>query len=151
MLRTRLCERLGIELPIIAAPMGFGHRVYRNFDPRGRVIKRLAQQVLAVTGPNRLLDVALELERIALEDDYFVARKLYPNVEFYSGIIYRAMGFPVDMFPVLFAIARTAGWIAQWLEMVQDEEQQIARPRQLYLGPARRDYVPLVARAPAAA
>src|SRR5207253_1786529 len=111
--------------------MGFGHRVYRNFDPRGRVIKRLAQQVLAVMGPNRLLDVALELERIALEDDYFVERKLYPNVEFYSGIIYQAMGFPVDMFPVLFAIARTAGWIAQWLEMVQDEEQKIARPRQL--------------------
>ena len=131
--------------------MGFGHRVYRNFDPRGRVIKRLAQQVLAVTGPNRLLDVALELERIALEDDYFVARKLYPNVEFYSGIIYQAMGFPVDMFPVLFAIARTAGWIAQWLEMVQDEEQQIARPRQLYLGRARRDYVPLAARAADAA
>src|SRR6059058_222814 len=131
--------------------MGFGHRVYRNFDPRGRVIKRLAQQVLAVTGRNRLLDVALELERIALEDDYFVARRLYPNVEFYSGIIYQAMGFPVDMFPVLFAIARTAGWIAQWLEMVQDEEQKIARPRQLYLGRARRDYVPLVARAADAA
>src|SRR2546427_3925039 len=131
--------------------MGFGHRVYRNFDPRGRVIKRLAQQVLAVTGRNRLLDVALELERIALEDDYFVARKLYPNVEFYSGIIYQAMGFPVDMFPVLFAIARTAGWIAQWLEMVQDEEQKIARPRQLYLGRPRRDYVPLAARAADAA
>src|SRR5436305_2619354 len=131
--------------------MGFGHRVYRNFDPRGRVIKRLAQQVLAVTGPNRLLDVALELERIALEDDSFVARKPYPNMEFYSGIIYQAMGFPVDMFPVLFAIARTAGWIAQWLEMVQDEEQKIARPRQLYLGRARRDYVPLAARAADAA
>src|SRR3989475_375268 len=131
--------------------MGFGHRVYRNFDPRGRVIKRLAQQVLAVMGPNRLLDVALELERIALEDDYFVERKLYPNVEFYSGIIYQAMGFPVDMFPVLFAIARTAGWIAQWLEMVQDEEQKIARPRQLYLGRPRRDYVPLAARAADAA
>ena len=131
--------------------VGCGHRVYRNFDPRGKVLKRLAEQVFAVTGRNRLLDVALELERIALEDDYFVARKLYPNVDFYSGIIYQAMGFPVDMFPVLFAIARTAGWIAQWLEMVRDEEQKIARPRQLYLGPARRDYVPLVARAAAAA
>jgi len=131
--------------------VGFGHRVYRTFDPRGKVLKRLAPQVFAVTGRNRLLDVALELERIALEDDYFVARKLYPNVDFYSGIIYQAMGFPADMFPVLFAIARTAGWIAQWLEMVQDEEQTIARPRQLYLGRARRDYVPLVARAPAAA
>jgi len=131
--------------------VGCGHRVYRNFDPRGKVLKRLAEQVFAVTGRNRLLDVALELERIALEDDYFVARKLYPNVDFYSGIIHRAMGFPADMFPVLFAIARTAGWIAQWLEMVQDEEQTIARPRQLYLGRARRDYVPLVARAAAAA
>src|SRR5881275_2534300 len=131
--------------------VGFGHRVYRTFDPRGKVLKRLAPQVFAVTGRNRLLDVALELERIALEDDYFVARRLYPNVAFYSGIIYQAMGFPVEMFPVLFAIARTAGWIAQWLELVQDEEQTIARPQQLYLGPARRDYVPLVARAPAAA
>src|SRR5216110_2248393 len=131
--------------------MGFGHRVYRNFDPRGKVIKRLAEQVFAVTGRNRLLDVALELERIALEDDYFVSRKLYPNVDFYSGIIYQAMGFPVDMFPVMFALARTAGWIAQWLEMVQDEEQKIARPRQLYLGRARRDYVPLAARAADAA
>ena len=131
--------------------VGCGHRVYRNFDPRAKVLKRLAEQVFAVTGRNRLLDVALELERIALEDDYFVARKLYPNVDFYSGIIHRAMGFPADMFPVLFAIARTAGWIAQWLEMVRDEEQKIARPRQLYLGPARRDYVPLVARAAAAA
>jgi citrate synthase len=131
--------------------VGCGHRVYRNFDPRAKVLKRLAEQVFAVTGRNRLLDVALELERIALEDDYFVARKLYPNVDFYSGILYQAMGFPVDMFPVLFAIARTAGWIAQWLEMVQDEEQTIARPRQLYLGRARRDYVPLAARAADAA
>jgi len=131
--------------------VGCGHRVYRNFDPRAKVLKRLAEQVFAVTGRNRLLDVALELERIALEDDYFVARRLYPNVDFYSGIIHRAMGFPADMFPVLFAIARTAGWIAQWLEMVQDEEQTIARPRQLYLGPARRDYVPLAARAADAA
>ena len=131
--------------------MGFGHRVYKNFDPRGKVIKRLADQVFALTERNPLVDVALELERIALEDDYFVARRLYPNVDFYSGIIYQAMGFPVDMFPVLFAIARTAGWIAQWLEMVQDEEQKIARPRQLYLGRARRDYVPLAARAADAA
>jgi citrate synthase len=127
--------------------MGFGHRVYRNFDPRGKVIKRLADQVFEVTGRNPLLDIAMELERIALQDDYFVQRRLYPNVDFYSGIIYQAMGFPVDMFPVLFAIARTAGWIAQWLEMVQDEEQRIARPRQIYLGPARRDYVPIDRRA----
>jgi citrate synthase len=131
--------------------VGFGHRIYRSLDPRAKVLKRLAEQVSAVTGRHRLLDVALELERVALDDDWFVARKLYPNVDFYSGIIYQAMGFPVDMFPVLFAIARTAGWIAQWLEMVQDEEQAIARPRQLYLGPARRDYVPLAARAAAAA
>jgi citrate synthase len=123
--------------------MGFGHRVYKNFDPRGKVIKRLAEQVFEVTGRNPLLDIALELERIALEDDYFVKRKLYPNVDFYSGIIYQAMNFPVDMFPVLFAIPRTAGWIAQWLEMVQDEEQRIARPRQIYLGSERRDYVPI--------
>jgi citrate synthase len=131
--------------------MGFGHRVYRNFDPRGTVIKRLAEEVFEVTGRNPLIDIALELERIALEDDYFVSRKLYPNVDFYSGIIYQAMGFPVDMFPVLFAIPRTAGWIAQWLEMVQDEEQKIARPRQLYLGPGRRDYVPVGRRAADAA
>jgi citrate synthase len=122
--------------------MGFGHRVYKNFDPRGKVIKRLADEVFAVTGHNPLIDIALELERIALQDDYFVKRQLYPNVDFYSGIIYQAMSFPTDMFPVLFAIPRTAGWIAQWLEMVQDEEQRIARPRQIYLGPKRRDYVP---------
>jgi citrate synthase len=131
--------------------MGFGHRVYKNFDPRGKVIKRLAEEVFEVTGRNRLLDIAMELERIALQDDYFVKRKLYPNVDFYSGIIYQAMGFPVDMFPVLFAIPRTAGWMAQWLEMVQDEEQRIARPRQIYLGPGRRDYVPLDGRAKDAA
>ncbi len=123
--------------------MGFGHRVYKNFDPRGKVIKQLAEEVFEVTGRNRLLDIAMELERIALQDDYFVKRKLYPNVDFYSGIIYQAMSFPVDMFPVLFAIPRTAGWMAQWLEMVQDEEQRIARPRQVYLGSGRRDYVPL--------
>jgi len=126
--------------------MGFGHRVYKNFDPRGKVIKRLADEVFEVTGKNPLIDIALELERIAREDEYFQKRKLYPNVDFYSGIIYQAMGLPVDMFPVLFAIPRTAGWIAQWLEMVQDEEQKIARPKQLYLGPARRPYVPLEAR-----
>jgi len=123
--------------------MGFGHRVYKNFDPRGKVIKRLADEVFEVTGKNPLIDIALELERIAREDEYFQKRKLYPNVDFYSGIIYQAMGLPVDMFPVLFAIPRTAGWIAQWLEMVQDEEQRIARPRQVYLGPQRRDYVPI--------
>src|SRR5213079_3466354 len=131
--------------------MGFGHRVYKNYDPRAKIIKQIAHEVFEVTGKNPVIDIAIELERIALEDDYFVSRKLYPNVDFYSGIIYQAMGFPVDMFPVLFAIARTAGWIAQWLEMVQDEEQQIARPRQLYLGRARRDYVPLAARAADAA
>jgi citrate synthase len=131
--------------------MGFGHRVYKNFDPRGKIIKQLADEVFAVTGRNPLVDIGLELERIALQDEYFVSRKLYPNVDFYSGIIYQAMGFPVDMFPVLFAIPRTAGWIAQWLEMVQDEEQRIARPRQIYLGAARRDYVPVDRRTPAAA
>ncbi|HZP42661.1 MAG TPA: citrate synthase [Candidatus Binatia bacterium] len=123
--------------------MGFGHRVYKNFDPRGKVIKKLADEVFEVTGRNPLIDIALELERIAREDDYFVKRKLYPNVDFYSGMIYQAMGFPVDMFPVLFAIPRTVGWMAQWLEMVQDEEQKIARPKQLYLGSGRRDYVPI--------
>ncbi|HLY37640.1 MAG TPA: citrate synthase [Candidatus Binatia bacterium] len=123
--------------------MGFGHRVYKNFDPRGKVIKRLADEVFALTGRNPLVDIALELERIALQDDYFVSRRLYPNVDFYSGLIYQAMDFPIDMFPVLFAIPRTAGWLAQWLEMVQDEEQKIARPRQLYLGPGRREYLPV--------
>ena len=126
--------------------MGFGHRVYKNFDPRGKVVKRLAEEVFELTGRNPLTDIAMALERIALQDDYF-----YPNVDFYSGVIYQAMKFPVDMFPVLFAIPRTAGWIAQWLEMVQDEEQRIARPRQLYLGEQRRDYVPLDARQPSSA
>jgi citrate synthase len=121
--------------------MGFGHRVYKNYDPRARIIKRTADEVFEVTGRDKLLDVALELERIALEDDYFVSRKLYPNVDFYSGIIYKAMGFPVDMFPVLFAIPRTSGWIAQWEEMLLDPEQKIARPRQIYLGNDQRDYV----------
>jgi citrate synthase len=122
--------------------MGFGHRVYKSYDPRARIIKNVADQVFEVTGRNPLLDIALELERIALEDEYFVKRKLYPNVDFYSGLIYQAMGFPVEMFPVLFAIPRTAGWIAQWEEMLTDPDQKIARPRQIYVGPARRDYVP---------
>ena len=123
--------------------MGFGHRVYKNYDPRARIIKQLAYQVFEVTGKNPIIDVALELERIALEDDYFHSRRLYPNVDFYSGIIYEAMGFPLEMFPVLFAIARTSGWVAQWAEMLQDEEQRIVRPRQIYLGAAERRYVPL--------
>ena len=123
--------------------MGFGHRVYKNYDPRAKIIKRMADQVFEVTGRNPLLDIALELERIALEDEYFVKRKLYPNVDFYSGLIYQAMGFPVDTFPVLFAIPRTSGWLAQWEEMLEDKEQKIARPRQVYAGPPRRDYVPL--------
>jgi citrate synthase len=121
--------------------MGFGHRVYKSYDPRAKVIKRIADLVFAVTGKNPLLEIALELERIALDDDYFVSRKLYPNVDFYSGLIYQAMGFPVEMFPVLFAIPRTAGWIAQWEEMLLDPDQKIARPRQIYTGPAKRDYV----------
>jgi citrate synthase len=121
--------------------MGFGHRVYKSYDPRAKVIKRIADIVFTVTGKNPLLEIALELERIALQDDYFVTRKLYPNVDFYSGLIYQAMGFPVEMFPVLFAIPRTAGWIAQWEEMLLDHEQKIARPRQIYVGPAQRDYV----------
>ena len=123
--------------------MGFGHRVYKNYDPRAKIIKQAADSVFEVTGPNTKLDIALELERIALEDDYFVTRKLYPNVDFYSGLIYQAMGFPHEMFPVLFASPRTAGWLAQWEEMLLDPDQKIARPRQLYVGPKRRDYVPL--------
>lgn len=123
--------------------MGFGHRVYKNYDPRANIIKKVAYDVFEVTGSNPLIDIAVELERIALEDDYFVSRKLYPNVDFYSGIIYQAMGFPVDMFPVLFAIPRAAGWLAQWGEMVNDREQRISRPRQIYLGSDQRDFVPL--------
>ena len=126
--------------------MGFGHRVYKSYDPRARIIKKTADQVFSVTGRNPLLDIALELERIALEDDYFVSRKLYPNVDFYSGLIYQAMGFPVDMFAVLFAIARTSGWLAQWDEMLRDPDQKIARPRQLYIGAAHRDYTPMASR-----
>jgi citrate synthase len=118
--------------------MGFGHRIYKNYDPRAKLIKKVADQVFEVTGKNPLLDIALELERIALEDDYFVSHKLYPNVDFYSGIIYQAMGFPVDMFPVLFAIGRTPGWLAQWEENLQDKEQKIVRPRQLYVGEPER-------------
>ncbi len=122
--------------------MGFGHRVYKNYDPRAKVIKEMAEKVFEVTGRNPLLDIAIELERIALSDDYFVKRKLYPNVDFYSGLIYQAMKFPVDMFPVLFAIPRMSGWLAQWQEMITDKDQKIARPRQLFLGSGRRDFVP---------
>jgi citrate synthase len=122
--------------------MGFGHRVYKSYDPRARIIKQTADLVFSVTGRNPLLDIALELERIALQDEYFVSRRLYPNVDFYSGLIYQAMGFPLDMFPVLFAIPRTAGWLAQWDEMLRDPDQKIARPRQIYVGHERREYVP---------
>ena len=122
--------------------MGFGHRVYKNYDPRAKIIKQMADKVFNVTGTNPLLDIALQLEKIALEDDYFVKRKLYPNVDFYSGLIYQSMGIPTDMFPVMFAIPRTAGWLAQWEEMITDEEQKIARPRQIYLGKRTRKYVP---------
>ena len=121
--------------------MGFGHRVYKNYDPRAKIIKRMADEVFEVTRPSELLPIALELERIALEDEYFVSRRLYPNVDFYSGLIYQAIGFPVEMFPVLFAIPRTSGWLAQWQEMRGDPEQKIARPRQLYLGPGSRGYL----------
>ena len=122
---------------------GFGHRVYKNYDPRARIIKQVADEVFEVKGRNPLLDIALELERIALEDEYFVSRKLYPNVDFYSGIIYQAMGFPVTMFPVLFAIPRTVGWLSQWVELLNDPDQKIARPRQIYLGERTRDFVPM--------
>ncbi len=123
--------------------MGFGHRVYKNYDPRAKVIKQLADEVFDAVGKNPLIDIAVELERIALQDDYFVGRKLYPNVDFYSGLIYQAMNLPMDMFPVMFAIPRTAGWLAQWQEMIEDEEQRIARPRQIYLGHAERPFVPI--------
>ena len=126
--------------------MGFGHRVYKNYDPRAKIIKNIADQVFEVRGRNPLLDIALELERIALEDDYFVKRKLYPNVDFYSGLIYQSMALPMDMFPVLFAIPRTSGWIAQWEEMLTDPDQKLARPKQVYLGAEKRDYVPMVRR-----
>jgi citrate synthase len=123
--------------------MGFGHRVYKNYDPRARIIKGVADGVFEIMGRNPLLNIALECERIALEDDYFVSRKLYPNVDFYTGLIYQSMGFPVTMFPVLFAIPRTSGWIAQWEEMLLDPEQKIARPRQVYMGYDLRPYTPL--------
>jgi len=126
--------------------MGFGHRVYKSYDPRAKIIKRTAYEVFEVTGKNPLLDIALELERIALEDEYFVSRKLYPNVDFYSGLIYQAMGFPVEMFAVLFAIARTVGWVAQWEEMLLDPETKIARPKQIYEGAQTRTYVPMTQR-----
>ncbi|MCY3547816.1 MAG: citrate synthase [Gemmatimonadetes bacterium] len=126
--------------------MGFGHRVYKAYDPRATIIKRAADEVFEVTGRNPLLDIALELERIALQEEYFVKRNLYPNVDFYSGLIYQAMGFPVELFPVLFAIPRTVGWLAQWEEMVVDREQRIARPRQVFRGQPRRDYVPMGSR-----
>jgi len=131
--------------------MGFGHRVYKNYDPRAKIIKWTAEQVFQVTGRNSKLDIALELERIALEDDYFVKRKLYPNVDFYSGIIYQAMGFKPEMFTVLFAIPRTVGWLAQWQEMLDDSEQKIARPRQIYTGHDVRKFLPIEKRAPVAA
>ena len=121
--------------------MGFGHRVYKNYDPRAKIIKNIADQVFEIRGRNPLLDIALDLERIALEDDYFIKRKLYPNVDFYSGLIYQSMGLPMDMFPVLFAIPRTSGWIAQWEEMLTDPDQKLARPKQVYLGAEKRDYV----------
>jgi citrate synthase len=119
--------------------MGFGHRVYKNYDPRARIIKRVADEVFELTGRNRLLDIAIELERIALEDEYFISRKLYPNVDFYSGIIYQAMGLPVTMFPVMFAIPRTVGWLGQWQEMITDPAQKITRPRQIFVGHPRRE------------
>jgi citrate synthase len=132
-----LCKKGEVRL------MGFGHRVYKNYDPRAAIIKDMADQVFEVTGRNPLIDIALDVEQIALEDPYFRDRKLYPNVDFYSGLIYEAMGFPTTMFPVLFAIPRTVGWVAQWIEMLDDEEQRIARPRQIYLGESNRTYAPL--------
>jgi citrate synthase len=124
---------------------GFGHRVYKSYDPRATIIKKTADEVFAITGKNPLLDIALKLEEIALSDDYFTSRKLYPNVDFYSGLIYQAMGFPLEMFPVLFAIPRTAGWLAHWQEML-DQDSKIARPRQLYIGSEPRDYIPITGR-----
>ncbi len=127
--------------------MGFGHRVYKNYDPRARIVKHIAYEVFDVMGRNPMIDIALEVERIALDDDYFISRRLYPNVDFYTGLIYQSMGFPVTMFPVLFAIPRTAGWIAQWEEMLLDAEQKISRPRQVYLGAGKRGYIPIEKRA----
>ena len=126
--------------------MGFGHRVYKNYDPRAKIIKETVGEVFEVTGRNPLLDVAAELERVAMNDDFFTERRLYPNVDFYSGVIYEAIGIPTDMFPVLFAVARTVGWLAQWMELLEDDEQKIARPRQIYVGPEQREYVPIDSR-----
>jgi citrate synthase len=123
--------------------MGFGHRVYKNFDPRAKIIKKNVEEVFEVTGINPKLEIAVELEKRALDDDYFSERKLYPNVDFYSGLIYEALSIPPEMFTVMFAIPRTSGWMAQWLEMIQDPEQKIARPRQIYTGARERDYVPI--------
>jgi citrate synthase len=121
---------------------GFGHRVYKNYDPRAKIIKDTADEVFAITGRNPLLDIALKLEEVALSDEYFTSRRLYPNVDFYSGLIYQAMGFPVEMFTVLFAIPRTSGWLAHWVELLE-QDQKIARPRQLYVGAPERPYVPI--------
>jgi citrate synthase len=129
---------------------GFGHRVYKSYDPRAKIIKKTADEVFEVTGKNPLLDVALKLEEIALQDEYFISRRLYPNVDFYSGLIYQAMGFPIEMFPVMFAIPRTAGWMTHWQEMLE-QDSRIARPRQLYAGPAERHYVPISSRGAQAA
>ena len=129
--------------------MGFGHRVYKSYDPRARIVKKLADEVFQVVGMDKDLEIALELERIALSDDYFVSRKLYPNVDFYSGLIYEALQIPVDMFPVLFAIPRTSGWLAQWEEMLLDKDQKIARPRQIYTGYDERNFIPMDKRSPA--
>jgi citrate synthase len=123
--------------------MGFGHRVYKNYDPRAKIVRKVAYEVFEATETNPLLEIAVELERIALQDDYFISRKLYPNVDFYSGLIYQALRFPIEYFPFLFAIPRSSGWLAQWQEMLEDDEQKIMRPRQIYLGPKRRDYVPV--------
>ena len=123
--------------------MGFGHRVYKAYDPRASIIKKAADEVFEVTGRNPLLDIALELEKIALQDDFFVSRNLYPNVDFYSGLIYEALQFPVEMFPVLFAIPRSVGWLAQWDELMEDPELSIARPRQIFMGSAERDFIPM--------
>jgi citrate synthase len=131
--------------------MGFGHRIYKNYDPRAKIIKETADKVFAVTGVNPKLEIAVELERIALQDEYFIQRKLYPNVDFYSGIIYQAMGFKPEMFTVLFAIPRTVGWLAQWQEMLQDPEQKIARPRQIYIGHGERQWIPMEERGKAQA
>jgi citrate synthase len=152
----RMLERIGSKVNVGKAVeaaksggdrlMGFGHRVYKSYDPRAKIVKQIAADVFETVGMNPLLEVALELERVALEDEYFVERDLYPNVDFYSGIIYQAVGFPTDMFPVLFAIPRTVGWMAQWREMISDPKQRIARPLQVYVGEERRDFVPLAER-----